>query len=146
MVTYNDKERAIIDQFNRFTPNANSNKSKYEQYLESIPFEERRYKCHTCYAILNNSDLVNGHCPCGEKHLVPMCTLDHNGCGHDITSGIHICPVCGEPVCGQCGDHSVFIVSRVTGYLSNINSWNAGKRAELIDRVRTDPEKIGQLL
>ena len=100
--------------------------------LEDIPVAERRYKCHTCHLIVDETP-----CPqCGEEHLVILCPLDHCHCSHEIISGIEYCPLCGEPVCPDCGSHDVVQISRVTGYLQEVSGWNAGKQQELKDRMR----------
>lgn len=101
----------------------------------------QRYKCHTCHTILYESELVGEKktCPdCGESfsHLQKMCRLDHCNCSHEITSGIAYCPECGMPVCKECGCHDVIQVSRVTGYMSTVQSWNNAKQAEFRDRIR----------
>ena len=140
MVTYNNNEKAIIDHFNTFRSKEGLKWSKYEQYRELIPMENRRYKCHTCFAILSSDEVIDGKCKyCGEeKALAVMCPIDHNGCGHEISGSIEYCPVCGEPVCPECGDHNVVTISRVTGYMSDVAGWNNAKRAELKDRVRSN--------
>jgi hypothetical protein len=104
--------------------------------LEKIPENERKYKCHTCCLIVDKIPCPN----CGETHLVIMCPLDHCSCTHEIVGGIAHCPLCGDPICPECGDHSVFQISRVTGYLQDVSGWNAGKRQELKDRHRTGIE------
>jgi len=99
---------------------------------EDVPEEERRYKCHTCNHVVETAP-----CPiCGETELEIMCPLDHTHCPHDIVSGIDYCPLCGEPVCPECGSHDVSQISRVTGYLQDVSGWNAGKQQELKDRIR----------
>jgi hypothetical protein len=134
MVDWSAAELNIIQQFKG---------KRYETFLKEIPVNERRWKCHTCFTILNNSDLIEGKCPiCGEIHIQQMCPIDHNGCGHTISEGIEYCPVCGKNICPQCGDHSVVSVSRVTGYLSDISGWNNAKKQELKDRVRYNPLPI----
>jgi hypothetical protein len=101
--------------------------------LEKIPENERIYKCFACYHIVNESPCPN----CGEEQrVVIMCPLDHCNCGHDKTSKLAYCPLCGEPVCPECGCHDVFQVSRVTGYLADVGGFNSGKRQELKDRTR----------
>ena len=96
------------------------------------------YKCHTCYSIWDDSQIIDGCCPCGEKHIEKMCKLDHIcTCEREHSEGIIICPSCHEPTC-PCGCHDVVVISRVTGYLSDISGWNEGKRAELIDRNRVN--------
>ncbi len=39
-------------------------------------------------------------------------------------------------VCPHCGRTDVDFITRVTGYFSRVSGWNAGKRAELIDRYK----------
>ena len=100
--------------------------------LATIPFAERRYKCHTCHTIVDEMP-----CPkCGEPHVAVMCPLDHCHCGHDLITAHAYCPLCGEPVCPECGTHDVVAISRVTGYLQDVSGWNSGKRQELKDRHR----------
>ena len=62
---------------------------------------------------------------------------NHSNCGKDMLSGIETCPICGSYVCPECMNHSCAPLSRVTGYISNVDSWNASKRQELDDRVKT---------
>lgn len=100
--------------------------------LEKIPKEERLYKCHTCYHIVAETPCPN----CGEKSVTIMCPLDHCQCGHDIMATLAHCPLCGEPICPECGCHDVSQVSRVTGYLADVGGFNSGKRQELKDRTR----------
>ena len=79
--------------------------------LEKIPLEERRYKCHTCYTIVDKTP-----CPvCGETHLEILCLLDHCHCHHDVMTTHGYCPLCGEPVCPECNCHDILAISRVTG-------------------------------
>ncbi|ADN34927.1 oxygen-sensitive ribonucleoside-triphosphate reductase-like protein [Methanolacinia petrolearia DSM 11571] len=106
--------------------------AKKYKTLEDIPEEERRYKCHTCHMVVEESPCPN----CGETHLEIMCPLDHCGCSHDIIEKIEYCPLCGQPICPECGSHDVSQVSRVTGYLADVAGWNQGKQQELKDRSR----------
>lgn len=147
MVAYNERERTIIDHFTDFQPQRGG-RTKYEQYLDLIPQEQKRYKCHNCYKILDFSDLINGKCPvCNDnKALVEKCPIDHNGCKHDISDGVSYCPVCGQPTCTICHDHSVVVISRVTGYLSDVAGWNNAKKAELQDRVRVTLNSSNQMI
>lgn len=101
-----------------------------------------RYKCTRC-SITYESD--TGTCP--ECHMGDqaneMCPRDHCNCLHDVSDGIAYCPDCGAAMCPQCGSHDVAQISRVTGYLQDVEGWNAGKRQELKDRHRVNivPEK-----
>jgi hypothetical protein len=109
--------------------------------LNEDPINQIRWKCYTCYTVLNNNQLVDNKCPsCGEVHLEKMCELDHVHCTHDIVAGLKYCVTCGKPICPVegCNCHNVFQISRVTGYLANLESFNLGKRAEVRDRVRTN--------
>ncbi|MEA2035576.1 MAG: anaerobic ribonucleoside-triphosphate reductase [Euryarchaeota archaeon] len=99
---------------------------------DEIPVEERRYKCHTCHMIVDETPCPN----CGETLLEIMCPLDHCHCSHHITEKIEYCPLCGQGVCPECGTHDVSQVSRVTGYLADVAGWNQGKQQELKDRAR----------
>jgi len=104
---------------------------KYKS-VDEIPQKERKYKCHTCHLIVDESPCPN----CKETHLEIMCPLDHCHCSHEILSGIEYCPLCGKPVCPECGSHDVTQISRVTGYLQDVSGWNSGKQQELKDRTR----------
>ena len=98
---------------------------------EGIPLEERRYKCHTCHFVVNETPCPN----CGESNLELMCPLDHCGCHHTIVERIEYCPLCGQAICPECGSHDVVQISRVTGYMQDVAGWNAGKQQELKDRT-----------
>ena len=110
--------------------------------------KEKRYKCHTCYLILKESDLINGNCPkCGmNEGLIEMCPNDHCHCSHDLIETIAFCPICGEPMCPICGCHDVEAVSRIkrtgcgqtcpAGYMASVSGFGAGKLQELKDRKR----------
>ncbi|MBN2111978.1 hypothetical protein JW707_02655 [Candidatus Woesearchaeota archaeon] len=39
-------------------------------------------------------------------------------------------------VCSHCGSRNVYGMSRVVGYFSKINNWNASKKAELAARQK----------
>ncbi len=101
-----------------------------------------RYKClnPVCCFVINEEDLVDGSCPvCGERgYLKKMCELDVPVCSHlDIQPTIKLCPKCGQVVCPQCNSHEThFGISRVTGYLAEVDGWHKGKRAELAQRQR----------
>lgn len=95
-----------------------------------------RFKCNLCYLILNKEDLVEGNCPQCNKEVKKMCPEDHIcTCLEDVQDGVWICDTCGSFRC-KCGSHNVATHSRITGYLSEIKGWNAGKRQELLDRVK----------
>ena len=57
-------------------------------------------------------------------------------CNKEMVSGTEECPVCGHPMCPDCMNHNVDIISRVTGYLSTVSGWNASKKQEFKDRQR----------
>ncbi|MHC1626605.1 MAG: anaerobic ribonucleoside-triphosphate reductase [Methanoculleaceae archaeon] len=115
----------------KLTPEQREILERYSS-LEEIPESERRYKCYNCNLIVDESP-----CPvCGEKDLEIMCPLDHCHCNHPVVGRIEYCPLCGRPVCPECGSHDVSQVSRVTGYLADVAGWNAAKKQELKDRTR----------
>jgi len=115
----------------QWSPEQRKLAEKYRS-LQEIPPGERRYKCFTCHTIVDSEP-----CPrCGETRLQILCPLDHCQCTHEILTRIEYCPLCGCPVCPDCGSHDVVQISRVTGYLQDVSGWNAGKQQELKDRVR----------
>ena len=59
-------------------------------------------------------------------------------CNKEMVAGTEDCPVCGNPICPDCMNHNVEIISRVTGYLSTVSGWNASKKQEYKDRQRYD--------
>lgn len=98
--------------------------------------EMQRFKCHTCFLIIQEACLDDGLCPICHNKPEKMCALDRVClCPNDFHSGIFTCVKCGKPVC-PCGSHSVVQISRVTGYLADVSGFNLGKRAELRDRHR----------
>ena len=107
--------------------------------LDKIPKEDRKYKCVSCGAISRGKFGETGglECPeCGNVPLEIMCPLDHCHCGHDISTSITYCAMCGRPICPWCGCHDVVQISRVTGYLQDVAGFNASKKQELKDRTR----------
>ncbi|NOQ47917.1 MAG: oxidoreductase [Methanococcoides sp.] len=64
--------------------------------------------------------------------------LNGKKCAHETVANIAQCPICDQPMCPDCMNHNVHQLSRVTGYISNVSGWNAAKRQELKDRVRSD--------
>ena len=118
---------------------------KYNDILESIPLVDRRYKCHTCYYILNQPQLKEGRCPiCGEKQLEPMCPIDNVDFIKDIHESIEICPLCDKPIDPITHNHNVVAITRVTGYLQDFSGFNAGKQQEVKDRVRNNIDEKGE--
>lgn len=136
------------------TQNAPINKEEPNEMKQNAWEHDKKYKCQGCKTIIPESFLKltesknpqSGEtksvkaCPvCGETAAIqPMCENDHICyCHSDMHSGVEFCPVCGSGMC-PCGSHDVAQISRITGYLSDVAGWNAGKRAELQDRTRVD--------
>ena len=99
---------------------------------------EQKYKCHTCHIVIDERDLIDGNCPKCESNfaLKPMCPNDHMDCNHEIVDKLAYCPICGDPMCPECGCHDVSQISRITGYMADVAGFNAGKAQELKDRHR----------
>ena len=91
-----------------------------------------RFKCPICYTIVPETP-----CPvCGYIYPTQMCELDRVcTCVEDITEGLDYCEKCGQAIC-PCGSHDVSQVSRVTGYLADVDGMNMGKQQEIKDRMR----------
>lgn len=101
--------------------------------LNKLPDDLKRYKCPIC----NCFGFDTPECPgCGTKETILVCPLDHCGCGHDIESGVHTCPICDDYICPACGSHDVTVITRITGYLNDLRGFNAAKEQEVKDRHR----------
>jgi len=94
------------------------------------------YKCENCRIFIEDDLVSDLECPKCKGEIVPTCSMDKPDYKHQNVPGIKTCPECGQFVCPECGAHSVDVLSRVTGYLSPVDSWNSGKRQELVDRTR----------
>lgn len=57
-------------------------------------------------------------------------------CRKEHVSNTSECPLCGAPMCPDCGNHVVDQISRVTGYLQVVSGWNEAKKQEFKDRHR----------
>lgn len=59
-----------------------------------------------------------------------------------VTKDMSMCLNCNSVSCGlqskckSCGSENLDYMSRVTGYLQAVSGWNAGKKQELLDRLR----------
>ena len=76
-------------------------------------------------------------------HNCPLAMwVAHNNakCAREMVPTTAECPLCGAPMCPDCGNHVVEILSRVTGYLSGVSGWNAAKQQEYKDRNRYELE------
>jgi hypothetical protein len=84
---------------------------KYNKTLEEVP------------------DIAPLECP------VHIWVVEHKQkCSRDTVPNTMLCPVCNNPCCPDCMNHKVEQISRVTGYLSNVEGWNAAKKQEFADR------------
>lgn len=113
-----------------------------EGRLESLHLP-KRYKCPICFDILSDEDTeisISGLVICKrcKAPAYEMCPLDHVHCSHPIEVGLSYCPICGKATCPTCGSHDVTQISRVTGYLADVDGWNHAKQQELKDRVRSN--------
>lgn len=126
MVNWTEEQRQILDGFQGQTK---------DHAWEEMPDSLKRYKCHSCHHIVMEDPCPNCGAA-GKEFLEKMCPLDHCHCPHEIIESIDYCPLCGAPVCPECGSHDVVQLSRVTGYLQEVGGWNAGKQQELKDRTR----------
>jgi predicted RNA methylase len=92
-----------------------------------------------------------------EKYITPENPLEcpvnqwvvfnHKKCPRQMVPNTTACPLCGQPCCPDCYIHTVEQLSRVTGYLGNVSSWNAAKQQEFLDRDRhklIDSDNIGE--
>ena len=133
------------------------------QMLRNLPENESIFKCQSCKTVFNiyseGLDVFmalipkdNVICPnCRTRNAALICKVDRYSIGlklkgfkcrsSDIISGTDLCPVCKDPICPKCYNHSVVSLSRVTGYMSEISGWNNAKKQELADRKRYGIDK-----
>jgi len=84
----------------------------------------------------NNGKLLKMDNPL-EQCPVSLWVIHNNAkCHREMVPNTAQCPVCGSPVCPDCMNHNVDIISRVTGYLSTVSGWNESKKQEFKDRQR----------
>ena len=93
------------------------------------------FKCYTCFLVFEDADVKEEKCPfCGE-FVKEMCKRDHTHCHHAVVTSIAFCPDCGAGMCPECESHDVVQISRITGYMQDVDGFNAAKKQELKDRV-----------
>lgn len=61
---------------------------------------------------------------------------NHLKCPNEFVSLTASCELCGMPMCPDCANHNVHQLSRVTGYMSDVDQWNSAKQQEFKDRQR----------
>ena len=113
--------------------------TEYEpiSHEEAMELSKESYmeRCKAWIAEFNNNEPIKvthpSKCP---VHIYIV--HNHLNCGKDIVPGITTCEICGSYNCPSCGNHLVSPVSRITGYINSVDSWNAGKQQELSDRVK----------
>jgi anaerobic ribonucleoside-triphosphate reductase len=65
-----------------------------------------------------------------------------------FTKDMTVCKNCAHvtmglrEVCEQCNSDNLDYISRITGYLQAVSGWNAGKRQELLDRMRYGGDEV----
>lgn len=70
-------------------------------------------------------------CPMHKWHL-----FNNTKQPQEFVSQTAICPLCNQPMCPVCKNHNVHQLSRVTGYMSDVDNWNEAKQQEFKDRTR----------
>lgn len=133
-------------------------RKEIHEKLKTLPENESLFKCHMCKHVF---DIYTEGLPvfmalipkdsirctnCGEENVELMCKVDAYSvylkikgfkCREGILiNGTDLCPVCHNPICPECWNHSVVSLSRVTGYIQDISGWNEAKKQELLDRKR----------
>ena len=106
-----------------------------------------KYKCNSCKTMnipLNAMNPAeNGYpktCPkCLARAIVEQCPNDKVcTCSGGVHAGVTFCSQCGNAICPSCGSHDVSAISRITGYMSDVSGWGAGKAQELKERKHYD--------
>lgn len=129
-----------------------------KEELVDLPNNYDIYSCLHCRYIFDPRPItdsewiitggINKSCPiCKTENIELLCKVDLYSyylkdnnlvdCRkEELIPGVEICPVCNRAICPQCFNHSTVALSRVTGYLQDINGWNEGKKQEILDRKR----------
>lgn len=84
----------------------------------------------------NNGELLELKNPVKECPISLWVIHNNRKCNKELVPNTAVCPVCGAPVCPDCMNHNVDVISRVTGYLSTVSGWNESKQQEFKDRKR----------
>jgi rubrerythrin len=136
-----------------------SNREDKYEMLRGLPENTTLYKCQQCRYVYDirqsryndsSSNLrkhITKFCPhCDSENPILACKVDAysiylklkgmNCRTGEVIAGTELCPICNDPICPNCYNHSVVSLSRVTGYVQDISGWNNGKRQELKDRQR----------
>lgn len=103
-----------------------------KEYLKSIGQEfYMEYSTHAKTGKIIESPIDPLQCPLHLWHI-------HNEtkCPAEFVSLTAICPLCNLPMCPTCQNHNVHQLSRVTGYMSDVDQWNSAKQQEFKDRTR----------
>ena len=138
-------KKAIVQSNGKSAYYTNSDHLRYDA---NIPLSERIKKQGDFHPIVNGGVIT--HIWLGEQkpdiqglwELTKNICLNTNTAYFAYTSDFIYCPHCvkmfrgSQFTCPQCFSHDVKVYSRVTGYYSEVNRYNPGKRAEWEARKR----------
>lgn len=108
---------------------------------ETLAMSKRKFleRCEAWLEEFNDGKSIHvdnfKHCP-----YAAYIILNDQKCSRQMVPTTAICPICNLPMCPDCGNHNVEIISRVTGYLSTVSGWNSAKKQEFEDRQRYESE------
>jgi ribonucleoside-triphosphate reductase len=138
-------KKAIVQSNGKSAYYTNSDHFRYDA---KIPLSERIRKQGDLHPIVNGGVIT--HIWLGEQkpdidglwELTKNICLNTNTAYFAYTTDFTFCPVCkqmfrgGQFFCPKCNSRDVKVYSRVTGYYSEVNRYNPGKRAEWEGRQR----------
>lgn len=104
------------------------------EFME-LPKRDMIKRCELWIKEFNNGRMIKLNNPM-DCPVAQWIAYNNKKCNKEMVANTASCSVCGSPICPDCGNHNVEQLSRVTGYLSTVSSWNAAKKQEFLDRER----------
>lgn len=138
------------DKFNGFINNVGVyyTNSIHLNYSANIPWSERIFKQGLFHQFIDGGAIIHiwlgEHKPSASaiKSLVEMTYYNTKAQQIAFSPEFTVCEKCStthrgiHDFCPACQNKDVYVITRVVGYFSRVDYWNAGKKAEFVDRRR----------
>lgn len=117
---------------------------QHETMEETLSMPKRDFveRCLAWKKEFNGDKLIAVGNPIKECPISLWVIHNNAKCVRELVPNTAVCPMCGAPVCPDCMNHNVDVISRVTGYLSTVSGWNEAKKHEFEERNRYNGNTI----